>query len=493
MLFVTKPGVGISPDSVTYISAARNLISGRGLSVSFGNVAPLTHFPPLFPSIIALPGIIGLGPISVARWLNAILFGANILLIGLIIYSYAKKSTWIPILGSLLLLTSVDMLDIHSWVWSEPMFIFLCCLSLYLLDSYIKNLKYTFLAASAVFAALALLDRYTGMALIFAGIAGIILLTDQARNKKLIAFFVFAFISISPLAAWTLRNLLIAGNATNRTLAFHPVTLLNLNMGFLTFLAWLLPDNMPVISMVVIGAIILFFTIYRRRIKATGESVRVENISNVPSLFTYFILIYLAFLIIAISFFDASTPLDDRLLSPIFVSLVVVMLYGTKVIFSSKERFFKQVVAVSLLILAGSYFARSGIWMNQNYSSAHGYADSMWKTSQIVKKIEKMPASIYIYSNLPDAVYISTGRTAYWIPEKSDPTSHIANPRYSAEMDVMKKRLRKNGVLVYFTRRRRKFLPSDREILKLAIPSVRIGHNLVYGAGFIQSQTKSSN
>ena len=64
-------------------------------------------------------------PLSAARWLNAVLFGANILLIGLILVQVTDNSFWLPVIGSFLVLTSGSMLTNHSMAWTEPLFIFL--------------------------------------------------------------------------------------------------------------------------------------------------------------------------------------------------------------------------------------------------------------------------------------------------------------------------------------------------------------------------------
>ena len=50
-LFATAHGVGLAHDSLEYVGAARNFLTGRGLYVlgEHGGLGPLTHFPPLSP------------------------------------------------------------------------------------------------------------------------------------------------------------------------------------------------------------------------------------------------------------------------------------------------------------------------------------------------------------------------------------------------------------------------------------------------------------
>ena len=88
LLFSTRWGIGLSPDSVVYIASARNLLSGYGLSVSFttGEFLPLTHYPPLFSAGLAGLGLVGIDPLDGARWFNAMIFRAKIPLLGLVVY-----------------------------------------------------------------------------------------------------------------------------------------------------------------------------------------------------------------------------------------------------------------------------------------------------------------------------------------------------------------------------------------------------------------------
>jgi len=120
-------------------------------------------------------GVFGIDPLNGARWLGVFLFGANILLVGLVINRYTH-GFWTSVFGSFIMLSSVDMLNIHSMAWSEPVFIMFGLLGLFLLALHLENPRSLLLIASSGGIALAFLARYTGVAFVATGMAGVFLL-----------------------------------------------------------------------------------------------------------------------------------------------------------------------------------------------------------------------------------------------------------------------------------------------------------------------------
>src|SRR5262245_3228670 len=114
--YATAPGAAISPDSTSYIGAARSLLAGKGLMVRGG---PLMHYPPLTSTLLAAGGLFGPDPAEVARGLNALLLGASVFLMGYAIHrtTGAVVTAW---LGAALVLAAIDIVEVHTWAWSEP-------------------------------------------------------------------------------------------------------------------------------------------------------------------------------------------------------------------------------------------------------------------------------------------------------------------------------------------------------------------------------------
>lgn len=446
-VFSTRWGIGITPDSVAYIAAARELLSGHGY--------PITHWPPLLSVSLATIGLFRVDPLVGAKWLNAVLFATNIALAGTIVARYTRGSLWASFLAAFLMLTSSDMLMIHSMAWSEPLFIFFGFLGLLFLADYLDRQLPGLLLASAGAVALAFLTRYPGAAFVATGSAGLVLLSRRGIWKRLADAAVFVVISSAPMALWMLRNVHTAGNATGRSVAFHPITRADIMTGLLTFSTWLLPKRIPggvILSLVLAAGFCVASVAAWQRIRARGEDTPVrQDLAGLPALLLLFVAAYLGLLVIAISFLDVAV-LDTRIMSLVFVAgllFVACTVYrlAQSVQASPSLRFGLIVLCVGA---AGFYLGRGVLDASASHRHGLGYASTSWLQSETIREVKTIPARVQIYSNGPDVIYILTGRPALWIPAKSD-LSGSANEAYPAQLLEMKRALQRGkAVLVFF-------------------------------------------
>jgi hypothetical protein len=78
--WTTAYAPGVTPDSAVYIETARNLFSKNSF---FAYGEPFTHYPPTYPLLLALGGVLESGHVlQASRWLGAFFFAANIVLLG---------------------------------------------------------------------------------------------------------------------------------------------------------------------------------------------------------------------------------------------------------------------------------------------------------------------------------------------------------------------------------------------------------------------------
>src|SRR5271165_2740569 len=117
-IFSKHSGIGISPDSVTYLSAARHLAEGKGF-ISFDNF-PVVDFPIGYPFFLAtISWVTHMDPLLFAPVLNGILFGILLYLSGTILNGLQQSSPWYKRILLLCILLSPAMQEPYSMLWSE--------------------------------------------------------------------------------------------------------------------------------------------------------------------------------------------------------------------------------------------------------------------------------------------------------------------------------------------------------------------------------------
>jgi len=479
ILLATKPGIGITPDSTVYLEAGRNLAGGHGLIAlsANGELKPLTHYPPLYPAAIAVISAAGLSAETAARWLNAFLFGASILLVGFALARLASKSFWTPVLGSFLALTAVDIVGIHTLALSEPLFMFLAFAGFILLAAYFDDGEQRLLFAAALAIAAAFLTRYVGVVLVFTGVVAIVLFHATAYRRRVVDAAIFVTIACTPMLLWTIRNHYVGGETTDRSLAFHPIKLGQIAAGFSTMSSWLLLGKVRtdlraagfLIQILVIAAMVAYWFI--RMVRKPNHALpdgRDAGLVKLPAILATFIISNFLFLIFAASFIESATYLDDRsLVAMHFAAVILGTILAWRLYRSATTPPKLRLALVILaLLLAVSYSFRAVNWFAITRGDAQGYAGRSWTESDTIARIRSLPADAAIYSNGHDAIYYLTGRRAIYLPQKVNMITGRANENYEAQLKQIAADLQAGGgVLVYFnTLSERWFLPTAEEL-----------------------------
>jgi 4-amino-4-deoxy-L-arabinose transferase-like glycosyltransferase len=481
LLFVTVWGIGVSPDSTVYIGAARNLLRGQGLKALSGRsmeLEPLTHYPPLYPLLLALAGGAGGEPLRAARWLNAFIFGINILLAGVAVGGYTRWSARAVALASLLLLAAPDMLQIHSMAWTEPLFILFCLAALLLLAAYLERGQRLLLLAAAVAVALGFLTRYAGVVLPATGVCGVLFLSGKSYRRRVVDAGLFALVACLPVGLWMMRNRHAAGGATDREFVFHPVGFHQLGSALSTISTWLLLGKVrtgvrATVFLLEIACLIILCILLRRKKSAreaneTKMKETLPRLAALPLLLAIFIIFYAGFFIITASFIDFDTVFDERALAPVHaLGLVLLICLAHRLLRASATGHLLYLLSVIVcLAFAGSYVARGASWVRQRRGDGQGYTSRAWAGSATIERIKSLPAGTPIFTNGYDAVYFLTGRPAMFLPEKIAHGTGRPNALYASELAHLREQLLDHkGVLVYFDGfPERAYLPSEDEL-----------------------------
>jgi len=443
ILSCTRYGVGIGSDGVVYIGAARNLIEGRGVSwISAGNeLRPLVIFGPLYPSILAGLGLLGVDPLVGARWLNAGLFGINVILVGAILYWFAKE-VWLALLGSLLVLFSRVLFGVHSSVLSESLFFPLLLVGVLLLTNYLEQGKRWYLVASALVLGLAYLARYAGMFFVVGGVLTLILLHQSSWRRRLADTVLWIVCAGTPIGLWMLRNQLLTGSSTYRT--FSPIlpglNLLTSLVDFVTF--WFLPERVPLkirlVSVLLFGALLIgawTWLMWKERSWQTDYEGYQRRHFLFPVVLGVMIVVYIVGLVATRSFFIPRIDIISRTLSPAYLlTLILILVISYGLVRKLDERnLIKNVLLICCYGLVLTYIVRGTIGAIELQQDAQGYANSAWRQSPLINAMKLLPPETPIYTNEIEAIYLLADRYAYRLPYGCLPDDMLISKYAQAE------------------------------------------------------------
>jgi 4-amino-4-deoxy-L-arabinose transferase-like glycosyltransferase len=440
-------------DSIAYIAGARSMLAGLGYREAWlASNGPVTHFPPGFSSVLAFFGLFGLDPLRGTRFLNALLFGLNAGVLGILVWRMTPSLT-AGLVIALLFVTSGEMLQVHAAAMSEPLFIFLSLLSFWFFDLYFERPPSTvgkgeagewwWLAVCGAFVGMAYLTRYAGLAITVTYIAALLVLRTSWRKRfTSIGIFLGGFLPFA--LGWALRNRLVAENATNRAFAWHPITAENWEIGRRVFSEFFIPVEtwrrevfkqtgiIEAMIFIALGVVFIWALrqtwIYMTRSPRFPQGHRGDREAREVISYTtaVYIFAYLASIVASMTMFDAATKFKLRILAPVFVSLLI-LLVGFGIWMRNKHRVW--VVIALVLAIAFSGYKQSETFAKWSKGGL-GYASFQWSDSQAMAYLRELPADIKIYTNEPAAVYLYTGRGAYVLPDRYDTATAQERPGF---------------------------------------------------------------
>jgi 4-amino-4-deoxy-L-arabinose transferase-like glycosyltransferase len=489
ILYATPQGMGLFDDSIAYIAGARSILSGQGYREAWlASNQPVTHFPPGFSSVLAFVGLSGLDPLRGTRLVNALIFGANIFILGIIGWRMTKSKVAGGVLAFLLLLNG-QLFRVHTTAMSEPLYIFFTLAAFLSFWHYFsideqsestakgaKNAKEKRLSAlrgsngllliTAILTAFAYLTRYAGLALLATFLVSLFILHPTWKQRLTRAgIFLAGFVPFA--LAWSIRNRLLADNATNRTLVYHPITAENMQLGITNFAAFIFPvegwrreliriPNLFAVILTVLVLTLLVWVVFKGLKKFFNPATGTPEILSFLS--TLYIFGYLASIISSMTLFDASTKFQLRIVAPMYVSLLIMLVYlGWRLwqegATSSRFTFYASRITFFIIL---TYTFTSSIFnftdtLTQLRKGGQGYASFQWFDSEAVKFLQTLPEGTRIYSNETAPVYLYTNRPGYVLPDLIDPVTGLPRGRFDEGVAALQSDvLSGNAVLALF-------------------------------------------
>lgn len=442
--YATSRGPGVGGDATIYLTTARNLITGHGLgwTEADGSFRLLPYTPPFYPLALSLVGLLVKDMVAGARWLNVLLFGATIALVGWYFF-HSTGRLWLAVLLSGILATSPVIIGVEVWAMSESIFLFLGFAGLIVLLQYLETPRAVTLVGSALLCGLAFLTRYIGIAFVATG--GLALLLLGQRNTRQVRLdlrwqslrraLLFGVIAILPILAWLVIDFSLTGTVGSRS--GQPVSAYwqrFLEMGPALqkiYIFWVVPDSIAarlpraaqwllwLAPLVIVLALAAALT---RRVGQSGRDVPAAGATatRLAVLFGLFGVVYLVVLAVVQVFTYPPITLASRMLSPVHLAVIVLafaLLHLVLAVFTPRSRLALAVAALACLAFFGIYTLRGTAVVRGYHGAGIGYMAPEWQESKTLAALRNLDPKTPIITNETTAIMFFMGRPAYTIQE----------------------------------------------------------------------------
>lgn len=433
----TRWGIGISPDSITYMKSLN----------------PGIHAP-LYSWLLAAIKNAGMTIDTGVKITNFIFFLGTLI----ITWSVILRTTHSPAasyIGVFFVMTSVQFFSIHTFALSEPLFVFLLYVTLSLLSTYLDRPITGVILAAGLFASATFFTRYAGAPLIASGVICIFLLLNKPFRYQLRSALIFIAASAAPFILW----LLTTSRETGREFAFLGNKILERLLNGVDELTRLfMPTQIPfgfrilLLILVVIVASYLIYQYFLQWKKSLEIDRPIVELSSLPLVLCVFILFYLAFLITVI-FIQPEMPIYPRFLAPIVPACVIIVIVTVYKVLRPNPRYsiIYKLILVFAVTLAVTNTARLLKRVTHAHETGIGYASRAWKNSDLIKKVHTLDPSAKIYTNAGGVFWLLTTRKSSSIPAHTDPITLKENHNYRQLVTSIADSTRSGKVyIVYF-------------------------------------------
>jgi hypothetical protein len=437
-----------SGDSLNYVEGARNIVAGNGYSASIPPAPrePIVHFPPLYPMAIAAVDAVIHKPYPAARWVSILCFAGSAFLICAMVWRATGGNFLAGLAAGILFTVNPTLIWQFTEPLSETIFILLALAGQTALIEALTRNRLNWLLVAALFLGATVAARYSGIVWIATGALTVLFCARGGVVARLGRAILFGVVSMLPGVAMAIRNRLVSGSSTGRSLGMHAVSAGHLLDGMQTIAGWFLPWRFArwpygvAVSLALARLVIHALRTARKAGEPRFGPASVFWISTGT-----FAVLYYAHLLLAISFLHYNTPMDDRILAPLEVCAIACL--GAWLGLKTSANGVRVVCAVIILLSA----VRGYTVIEKCRINSGGYAGPMWKSRPVMLALQRLPPDAVVYSNKPEAIYLATGRPVLEVPNKQDPMTLLPNKDADAEFAKMEQDLKaNNGVLVYF-------------------------------------------
>lgn len=446
----SQHGIGLNPDSATYISVAQSL--RRDFSLIDHSEGASAHFPPGYSAMLATTSLLTRRDVrhGAPRLLSATLFG----ILGatsMLLLQTTQASVSIQALSILVMLSFRPLLNHASLATSELPFLTMLSLAVLFFIWWFDNRRNAFFILSAVCCGAMCVTRYVGIVWPIAFFLTCLLFQNESTlRQRFLSSLAYLTIAYIPLAVWLLGWKFSGAGESARSIAWHPVSLEMVEFGLFELSTSIsiaaISKSVLFIALLIVGCIAT-----KRFFPSSDQALPFQSKYSLLLVFLLGLSTfgYVVFLLLSISFLDRATPLDGRILLPATWSLMMILVVLLNLLLRQNRN-----IAAGYLVLLYAFF-----WMRLLFDATPLLADLNRegidlarpeilynKTLDFVRT--EVPQQKIVYSNTPWTVSLVSKRNVRYMPSKTAYTSGVVNQNYEKELNVIAKQVKDGDALV---------------------------------------------
>ena len=406
----TRSGMGISWDSTDYMAVGRNMASGIGTLDVVG--LPMTVRPPGISSLICVGDWLGLMPSASFVLINTVSAGVSTFF-AMLILKKANIRTPIAISTLAIIAFSPSLLNMYSMAWSEPVFIALVMVALWMALSP-RSLS-VHLILGVLFAFMFFI-RYVGPFYSFP--IAVVAVFFQSRKSGLVksTFLIGAiyFVSLIPQYLWLQRNETIDGTLTGARQGaggsyFEPIkTMLG------TFGSWIvghdpLDGNAGIylnsndyssimkVAGYLFGSLLVLIVLFLAK-----SDKRNQTAAHVCFGLFFVSLFYMIFSVVRFVHLEIG-PLDNRMMSGIYIPLMLVLGIGLNSIL--RNNFLKQISVLAFAAVFITISSQSVLSAFKYGSNGRYWGSAIHQAQPLHQFVKTLDAKSQFMSNEPQMLF----------------------------------------------------------------------------------------
>jgi hypothetical protein len=449
LFFATPRGLGMSPDSVAYLRAAKDFLSGNWLN-SF-----TSQWPPLYPTLIILISKpLGLTATEGARLFQALLYSANFLALYQLIRTYSSHKALSSILFAGLLGLQGVITYIYFYAWTEPLFILIILLDLIILRRLLSPIKNSGTAAllNATLICLAICavsTRYIGLTVAILNGLIVALYYQGQRLQRLTIATTHVLLPLLFIIPWLRYRSVFQDGNTDRSFAYHGLSLDTVYSGLGTLGRWVIPNHLPAghyggtYLHATLGVTLLLFVFVCSILCLlfyNGQKTERKFISLVSHTapITLFIAIYFCAILFFIVFVDKKIPLDNRILAPIFLPVFVFLISLSA---SVSNRIVGFILSAYLLVVLIFFYPEFRSRLLVSYFDGIELTSKSINNKKIIALIKTCDPTVRVGADLPWNYDLYFDSKVYWLPRELLFGSGLINANFKKQMSLLESNL----------------------------------------------------